>query len=129
MPTLLLCLVVVGVIFLASYLAYLSGKNRRISPEAKAHVDKELNKIRIMETIYEEEKASEDEGSVVTGLVPKIRILEELDVSPQQLKSCIEQLKKEQLVVEDSDSIILTTFGVQYCEVFIKKVVQEGEEE
>ena len=118
-PVLLLCLVIVGVIFLACYGAYLYGKKRRIDPEARAHVDKELNKMRILETVYDEEKINKIEERT-RETVLKIHVLEKLNISPDTLKSCVKELKGEKLIIEGNESVILTTFGVQYCEVFIK---------
>jgi len=118
LPVFLLCIVIVGVIFIACYTAYLFGKKRRISPEAKAHIDKELNKVRTLETIYREEEVNKTEERAVESVL-KIRILEKLNISPDTLKSCIKELIKEKLVIEADDSVILTTFGVMYCEVFI----------
>ncbi len=116
MPTLLLCLVVVGVIFLACYGAYLYGKKRKTSPEARAYVEKELNKVKIMDTVYGEEEANKKEERVL-----KISILEKLNVSPDVLKNCIKELTEEQLINETDESVTLTAFGTQYHEVFFKK--------
>lgn len=116
MPTLLLCLVVVGVIFLACYGAYLYGKKRRISPKAVAHVEKEINKIRIMDIVYGEEEANKKEERVL-----KISVLEKLNISPDVLKNCIKKLTEEQLITETDESITATAFGTQHYEVFLKK--------
>ena len=116
MPTLLLCLVIVGVIFLACYGAYLYGKKRKTNPEARAHVEKEFNKIKIMDTVYGEEEANKKEERVL-----KISILEKLNISPDVLKNCIKELTEEQLITETDESVTLTAFGTQYHEVFLKK--------
>ena len=123
-PVFLLCLVSAGIVFLACYAAYRFGIKNRISPKAKAHVDKLLNKIRILETVQEEEEISKIEERTVETVL-KIRILEKLNISPDTLKSCIKELVKEKLIIESDESVILTTFGVQYHDIFIKDKTSE----
>jgi hypothetical protein len=131
LPVLLLCIVIVGVIFIACYAAYHFGKKSKVNPKVKACIEKELSRSRIIETLYDEEETNTQEESAITSRVPKIRILEKLNISPHILKSCVKQLIRDQLIDETDESISLTLFGVQYCEIFIKRVAQEqeGEEE
>ena len=117
-PVFLLCLVIIGVIFLACYAAYHFGKKSKIDPIMKARVEKELNKSRILETVHEEEKINKAEERTVESVL-KIRILEKLNISPDTLKNCTKELVKDKLIIEADESVILTTFGVIYCEVFI----------
>jgi predicted transcriptional regulator len=117
-PVFLLCLVIVGVIFLACYAAYHFGRKSKIDPIMKARMDKQLNKHRILKTVHKEEETNKIEERTVETVL-KIRILEKLNISPDTLKNCIKELVKEELIIEADESVILTTFGITYCEVFV----------
>lgn len=119
MAIFLFCLVVVGIIFIGCYGAWYYGNKRKVNPKMQAHLDKQDNKYKIIELVYKE--ASKRKDLIVGSHTLKILVLEKLNISPDTMRDCIKELIKEKLIIESEDAIALTTFGVQYYEVYIRQ--------
>ena len=113
MTVFLLCLVIASVVFL---LVYSGWQFWYSNLELVTKLQK--NKDNIISAIY---KGAKCKKGVVPGSESlKITILETLNISPDHMRECLKQLKKEKLVIESNDAISLTTFGVQFYEIFIR---------
>jgi hypothetical protein len=86
------------------------GQRKRVDPAVKAKAEAELLKAKILHAIY------------TTDVQPmlKITLLEQLNISPETMRECLTNLYERQLILECEDTVGLTTFGVQYYEVFHK---------
>lgn len=75
---------------------------------------------KVLKYLYETSKKKKRklEGTFMS----KIEILEAIHINIKDLKSCIIQLKKEGLILDVDEHLTLTKLGVDYYEVFIKKL-------
>lgn len=54
-----------------------------------------------------------------TTAVPKISIIEGLEISPKVFKTIISKLKEDKLVTETTTHVKITTFGGNYYDTFV----------
>jgi len=121
MSILLLSLVVVGIIFLIGYFIWMRLPDKKPDSELSDYIIEGENKNKIVETVYKE--ASKKKKKPIGSHTFKINILNNLNISPHVLRDCIKQLIKEELIIETDESIALTSFGVQYYEIFIRRIM------
>lgn len=56
-----------------------------------------------------------------TPTLSKLKLLEILNIPPTLLKSCLQQLTKEELITTTDDEVKMTKFGLQYYLTFLEK--------
>lgn len=118
MPVLLLCLVIVGVIFLLCYAAWYYGRKKKIDPKVVEAAKESQTRNQILETIY----MGAGKRKVKPGTETlKISLLEKLNISPATMRKCLDDLFKKKLIIESKDAVSLTTFGVEHYEVFVRE--------
>jgi len=114
MPAILtLSFVLAGTIIIVWMLA----SNKKPNPEAKKIIEEAELKIKVLRTLSE---CGEISTKGATPSIPKIRLLEKLNIKPNILKSCLQQLINEEIISSSDDTVKLTKFGDQYYKNFIK---------
>lgn len=125
MMVLLLCLVVAGIIFLLCYGGWwwsqniTNGKNKAVAAERLKFY---TSKDNIITEIYQ--AAHKRKKPIPGSETLKIAIIEKLNISPEMMRKCLKELINQKLVIESEDAVSLTTFGVNYYEVFIRYKVK-----
>ncbi len=119
MAVFLLCLVSAGLLFLVCYAGWYYGQKKKVSPETKAFMEVRENKAKILENIYKGAKNRKEKIPGSESL--KVAIMENHNITPEKMRACLKELKKEKLVIESEEHVALTTFGVQFHEIFGKK--------
>jgi hypothetical protein len=118
MMVFILCLVVAGIVFLLCYAAWWWGQThpKKLDPKFKEKMEIIENKNKIVAHIY---NAAKKRKELIPGSESlKIAVIEALNISPEMMRKCLKQLMKEMIIIESADAVGLTTFGVQYHEVF-----------
>lgn len=52
--------------------------------------------------------------------VPRIKVIQEFNLMPEDLNSIVSSLEENNLVISDIESIAITPFGIEYYNSFIK---------
>lgn len=98
-------------------IVWILASNKKQNPEAKKIIESAELKVKVLKILSED-------GSVTTkGATPsitKIKLLEKLNIKPNILKSCLQQLINEEIISSSDDTVKLTKFGDQYYKNFIK---------
>ena len=122
MSILLFSLVVVGILFLIGYFIWSYLSKKKADSKVPEYAIKKENKNRIIDVVYKE---ASKKKKLIGSHIFKISVLDRLDISPHVLRNCIKQLIKEELIIETDESIALTSFGVQYYEIFIRRMMSK----
>lgn len=127
MSILLFSLVVLGIVILVSYTVWYFMNEKKVNSKVSDFVIEKDNKDKIIETVYKE--SAKKKNGLVSGIVgnhiSKMDVFYMLDISPYILRNCIKELMKEELIIETDESIALTSFGVQYHEIFIRRMMSK----
>jgi predicted transcriptional regulator len=121
MPAFLFTVVLAIGIYLIGYAIYNYVERTRVPKNVKEAMTLDENKNLILDFVFKDIKKLKPEQIEGTHVL-KIRILENLNISPNILKSCLQQLIKEDMILESEDSIALTSFGLKYYNTFIRKL-------
>jgi predicted transcriptional regulator len=119
MHIILLFLLISGLLCLGAYFLWHHEEYNKIDTNMKeVLMKKEQDKRRIITEIYKNAGRKRDK----TGSeMEKLELITKLNIFPKQMNEYIEELVKSRLVIHTKDSVSLTTFGVDYYEVFIKE--------
>lgn len=125
MSILLFSLVVLGIVILVSYTVWYFMNEKKVNSKVSDFVIEKDNKDKIIKTVYKESTKKKNGlvSSIVGNYISKMNVLNMLDISPYILRDCIRELIKEELIIETDESIALTSFGVQYYEIFIRRMM------
>lgn len=121
MPAFLFTVVLAIGLYLIGYAIYRYAEKTRPPKHIKEAMDLNNTKNEILDFTFKDIKKLKPESVEGVGVL-KIRILENLNISPYILKSCLQQLIKEDMILETEDSISLTSFGIKYYNTFIRKL-------
>jgi len=118
MPIISLGLVVAILIMIAYYYGT-KGKNKTIE-DAKKQINQKSIEGKIFTTVITRAKAlNPDDPTIIK--IPKFFIMESLDISPNTLKSCLQQLINNKIIEDGEFNVRLTQFGMDYYNVFTSK--------
>lgn len=113
MHIILFCLLIFGLLVLSAYFLFQVIEDMKQTPKM---LKGEKEKKKIITEIYKNAGRKRDK----TGSeMEKVDLITKLNIFPKELYKHIQELVKDRLVIQSKDSVSLTTFGVEYYEVFI----------
>jgi len=110
MPIIIFMLTLFSICILVVVLLIRKRQKRVVSQNVVSGSSMEAKKILILKHLRKS-----------NGAIPKVSIIEGLEIPPRTFKAVISLLRADRLITETPTHINITMFGRQYYDIFVKK--------